>query len=307
MKDFFSNGKILLTGEYLVLRGARALALPLQIGQSLSFDIVAEAEEMIDWTAYKPDGVWFSARLSKNGFSVVDATDMAKAEMLRKIFVETQRLNPHVFAPKGKFVFSTKLGFDPSWGFGSSSTLISNMAQWAGVDPYALLAATFGGSGYDIACATAGQPVFYSLLEGGGRCVDECGFAPSFSNDLWLVYQGHKKNSAEAVKAFGAMRTSSEDVERISKISLDVAQTNSFDEFCGLMELHEDIVGRTIGCKPLKHCYPDFDGHLKSLGAWGGDFILAATRSGAEYVSDYFGSHGLDTIIQYDNLIRYDR
>jgi len=33
MASFYSNGKLLITGEYLVLDGAKALALPTKYGQ----------------------------------------------------------------------------------------------------------------------------------------------------------------------------------------------------------------------------------------------------------------------------------
>ncbi len=35
MQNFYSRGKLLLTGEYVVLDGALALALPTKFGQSL--------------------------------------------------------------------------------------------------------------------------------------------------------------------------------------------------------------------------------------------------------------------------------
>ena len=34
-QNFYSNGKLLLTAEYLVLDGAKALALPTKFGQDL--------------------------------------------------------------------------------------------------------------------------------------------------------------------------------------------------------------------------------------------------------------------------------
>jgi hypothetical protein len=34
-QTFYSNGKLLLTGEYVVLDGAEALALPTRFGQNL--------------------------------------------------------------------------------------------------------------------------------------------------------------------------------------------------------------------------------------------------------------------------------
>ena len=40
-KTFYSNGKLLITGEYLVLDGARSLAIPTKFGQFL---IVEEIE-----------------------------------------------------------------------------------------------------------------------------------------------------------------------------------------------------------------------------------------------------------------------
>ena len=42
----------------------------------------------------------------------------------------------------------------------TSSTLIANLAKWSNVDPYILLSETFGGSGYDIACASAKKALF---------------------------------------------------------------------------------------------------------------------------------------------------
>ena len=58
---------------------------------------------------------------------------------------------------------TTKLTFPRAWGLGTSSTLISLIAQWAKCDPFELLFEAFGGSGYDIACATANSPISYQL------------------------------------------------------------------------------------------------------------------------------------------------
>ncbi|MEQ3661167.1 MAG: GHMP kinase, partial [Flavobacterium sp.] len=37
-QTYYSNGKLLLTGEYVVLDGAKALAVPTKFGQSLSIE-----------------------------------------------------------------------------------------------------------------------------------------------------------------------------------------------------------------------------------------------------------------------------
>jgi len=44
--------------------------------------------------------------------------------------------------------------------------LINNIAQWLQIDPYTLLSNTFGGSGYDIACAQNNTPIVYQRVEG---------------------------------------------------------------------------------------------------------------------------------------------
>jgi mevalonate kinase len=54
-QTFYSNGKLLITGEYLVLDGAKAFALPTKFGQSL---IIEEGSDQ--WVSYDHDGsVWF--------------------------------------------------------------------------------------------------------------------------------------------------------------------------------------------------------------------------------------------------------
>ena len=55
---FYSNGKLLITGEYLVLDGAKALALPTKFGQNL---VVEKSNtHQIKWTSYDADkSIWF--------------------------------------------------------------------------------------------------------------------------------------------------------------------------------------------------------------------------------------------------------
>jgi hypothetical protein len=46
--------------------------------------------------------------------------------------------------------------------------------------------------------------------------------------------------------------------------------------------------------------FPDFSGVIKSLGAWGGDFVLAIAK---ENPSDYFKERGFKTIVSYKDMI----
>ena len=148
-QSYHSHGKFLLTGEYLVLKGALALALPLKLGQSLEVVQLEIDNNQIHWEAWQPKGKWFSVIINPETLEIIDCDDQSKAEKLVQILKAVKQLNPVAF--NDGLHFETHLDFDPNWGLGSSSTLIANLARWANVNPYELLKLTFGGSGYDIA------------------------------------------------------------------------------------------------------------------------------------------------------------
>lgn len=305
MTKYHSNGKFLLSGEYLVLQGARALALPLNLGQSLEVTTINDRNGMIHWDAYTPKGFWFASIFSKHYFTVHASDDMDKADNLSKIFRAIKTLNPNILQDENDYFFTTRLEFDKDWGLGSSSTLISLLAQWANVNPYELLKMTMGGSGYDIACATASQPIFYQL-KNGNPIVEKADFKPAFANKLYFVYQGHKQSSGKEVKSFKERAQKldfSSEISEISNISEKLASAVSFNDFCTLLTRHEEIMSRCLDQPTLKSYYPDFQGIIKSLGAWGGDFFLAATELSEKEVINYFNGKGLDTIIKYENIV----
>lgn len=302
MSRYSSHGKFLLTGEYLVLKGALALALPLKLGQTLSVEECHGAS--LQWYAHKPDGPWFSVTLDPKTFDILDCDDQPKAEKLAQILKAAKALNPKAFEGNNLH-FTTRLDFDPNWGLGSSSTLIANLARWANVNPYELLKLTFGGSGYDIACATAERPIYYQLIDNQPK-VETIDFRPSFAEHLFFVYQGQKQSSSKEIKAFLAKANPvdlQKDIEAVSEISRAVPKCESLDEFGLLMQCHERIIARCIGQEPVQKRFPDFEGVLKSLGAWGGDFILAATKWDKTQVKAYFKEKGLEVIFGYQEMV----
>ena len=301
MSRYSSHGKFLLTGEYLVLKGALALALPLKLGQTLSVETCHGAS--IQWNAYQPTGPWFSVTLDPKTLEIIDCDDYTKAEKLAQILKALRQLNPAAFDEGLRF--KTCLDFDPNWGLGSSSTLIANLAQWANVNPYELLKLTFGGSGYDIACATAEQPIYYQLIDSKPQ-TEAIDFNPPFADHLYFIYQGQKQSSSTEIKAFLEKANPTDlqqDIESISEISRAVPKCESLDEFGLLMQCHERIIARCIGQEPVQKRFPDFEGVLKSLGAWGGDFILAATEWDENQVKAFFKDKGLEVVFRYKEMV----
>ena len=304
MKGLKANGKFLLTGEYLVLKGALALALPLKFGQSLEVETLDFDEKHLQWEAFRPEGKWFSVTLNRDNLVNISTDDPDKALRLSQILQSVKQLNPKAFEGND-LSFTTRLDFNPNWGLGSSSTLIANLARWANVNPYQLLKLTFGGSGYDIACATAEQPIYYQLVD-GEPIVDTIDFKPLFADHLFFIYQGQKQSSSKEIKAFLAKANPvdlQKDIEAVSEISRAVPKCESLDEFALLMQCHERIIARCIGQEPVQKHFPDFEGVLKSLGAWGGDFILAATEWSETQVIEYFKGKGLEVILGYNDIV----
>ena len=284
------------------MHGALAIALPVKYGQRMTIKN-ARGSDLI-WEALDANGeVWFDAQISLYDFSAIKTSDEEIAAKLKKILRSAVRANSEFLSTWSGFKVETQLEFPLEWGLGSSSTLISNVAQWADINPFHFYFSIFNGSGYDIACAEANEAIQYQLGEDNLH-FHEIDFNPSFSKKLYFVYLGNKQNSEHSLKIHGRKFRKKQDViDKISDISEKISQVKSFSSFNDLIEQHEKLIGETIGLTPVKEeKFPDFKGSIKSLGAWGGDFILATSENGAEYVKSYFNGKGLDVVIPYDDM-----
>ena len=85
IQPYYSYGKFLLTGEYLVLKGALALALPLKLGQSLQVSLADTDTHRLHWIAQQPDKLWFSVLFDSDTLQIISTDDPIKAEKLASI------------------------------------------------------------------------------------------------------------------------------------------------------------------------------------------------------------------------------
>jgi hypothetical protein len=84
-----------------------------------------------------------------------------------------------------------------------------------------------------------------------------------------------------------------------------MAKASTPYEFNKYLSIHETILSAVLKMTPVKLKYfSDFDGEIKSLGAWGGDFVLASSNSGHSYVTKYFNTHSLEVVFKYSDLIK---
>jgi mevalonate kinase len=183
---------------------------------------------------------------------------------------------------------------------GSSSTLIALVAQWAKVDALDLFFKTLSGSGYDVACATVDHPITYQKKQ-SQVAFHAANFNPSFKNDIHFVYLGQKQKSDKEVARFSSREINTSLLKDISNLTEQLISADNLDRFEKLLTEHEEITGKLIGMTPLQQKqFKDYPGIVKSLGAWGGDFVLV-TRL-AESPS-YFKDKGLDTILSWKEMI----
>ena len=223
------------------------------------------------------------------------------AETLQSILQEARKLDPDFLQSETGFVVKTNLTFPRDWGLGSSSTLINNIAQWAKVDAFELLGNSFSGSGYDIANAQNDTPILYKLEE-EKPMVQPIVFNPDFKDQLYFIHLNKKQDSREGIKRYKEKRGKVKDqLKSISEISQEILNTEELSEFEKLIEKHESIIASIIELPKVKdRLFPDYFGAIKSLGAWGGDFILA---TGNENTPAYFEKKGYATVIPYSEMV----
>lgn len=302
---YYGHGKLLLTGEYFVLDGATGLALPTTVGQSMGVRYSQSFNPKLTWKSFDVKGnLWLEANFEFWHFNILDEDPSPEVIFLQKVLRQARVQNKHFLREEQDVYVETRLGFPLDWGLGSSSTLIYNIAQWAYISPFELLFNTHGGSGYDIACAGSDGPITYELDKNGPKW-GPVSFYPNFHEDLFFVYLGKKKDSREAIDYFKSKRPFPKDVVReVSALSREMLEADSLSEFEHLLRSHEQLLSVQLGLPSVKEeKFNDFFGEVKSLGAWGGDFIIATCPDSPEALKEYFSSKGLDVVIPFADLI----
>ena len=299
-QEFYSNGKLLISGEYAVLDGALAWALPTKFGQYLR--ISSNNSKIISWKSLnEKESVWFEGSYDCTDLKEISTSDLNISKALQNILSAAQDLNPVFLKDSSGYDIETELTFPKDWGLGSSSTLINNIANWANVNAQDLLSKTFGGSGYDIACAQHNTPILFQIEE-GSPITEEIHSKPSFSHALYFIYLNKKKNSRDAISAYRSRNVDKASlIETISQLSKKLIACTSLEQFENLIITHEQTLSSALGIPTVKsELFPDYSGAVKSLGGWGGDFILA---TGDTDTPAYFKSKGYHIILSFKEMI----
>lgn len=298
-RTFYSHGKLLLTAEYVILDGAKALALPTKFGQEMEISPISEKQ--IQWMALDENSKpWFEGVFSVSPRIEAQQNNPISNNLV-EILSEANNLNPKILQENKGFKITTRLEFPTNWGLGTSSTLLNNIAAWFEIDAFKLSEKTLGGSGYDIACAQRNAPLLYQLEKEKPK-IQEVNFNPPFREKLFFVHLNEKQNSREAIQHYHHQERKElkKAVKEISGITDLILNCNQLDDFEKLISEHERIIASLLNMKPIKtRLFDDYPNAIKSLGGWGGDFILAI---GAEKEREYFRKKGFRTILGFNEM-----
>jgi mevalonate kinase len=301
-KTFYSNGKLLITGEYVVLDGAKAFALPTKLGQNLNIE--KGENNLIHWTSFDADGsIWFEATIPFQSIIRMERIDDKNSvkNTLIEILHEAYVMNSNFITQSNGYSITTELTFPKFWGLGTSSTLINNIAQWLEIDAFELLRKSFGGSGYDVACAQNDSAILYQLID-EKPIIEAITFQPDYLNKIYFVYLNRKQNSRTAITSYYNQRGNIEKaIRRIDSITHTVIHSSEPKEFALALQQHEIEMSNVLETQTVQELlFKDFRGIVKSLGAWGGDFVLAISK---ENPTDYFNEKGYHIVIPYHEMI----
>lgn len=302
-QEFRANGKLLIAGEYTVLDGGLAFAIPTKLGQVLKVSYENSEEKYLNWEARLSDmEVWFSAKFKLPTLNVIETSNSKLTEKLVEIFQAIEKLNPSFFENYNQSISCvTQLEFPKDWGLGSSSTLIYLLAKWAGVNEFELSNLTFKTSGYDIASAGSDTPILYQLINQKPK-IESVDFSPSFLDQLYFLYLNQKQDTQLGVaQSYKSLPKNDCLIDEISDLVMKIYKAKSLEEFEKHLNQHEELLSEFMKRPKVKDLYfSDYEGSVKSLGAWGGDFVMVTKRNDFQ---SYFESKGYSILIPFRDLI----
>ena len=299
MSQIVSPGKLMLTSEYFAIDGALVLAVPTQLGQEFFFEKEANGQSLLVWEAYHQNILWLKAKIKYNDWSILETNLPESAAFIMKVLQNVQKMSSEVFHSDSSYYLKTNLQFPSDYGLGSSSTLMANLGAWANIDPFVLNEISLGGSGYDIAVAQSKSAVLYQNKP--LRQFEKLVYQPSFKDELIFIHLNQKQDSREGIRLYKSKEKSVDLIAEFSALTREIVHAKDLENFSDLMCVHEAKVSNFLGIPTAKEKYfQDCPSFIKSLGAWGGDFIMASKFDGYE---DWFSHRGFSTIFSWSNLI----
>jgi len=297
-----ANGKLLITGEYLVMEGAKALAFPICYGQQMIIKPISA--NVLIWKSSQYGKTWFSTEYNTEDLKIIKTSDIKTALHLQFILKSAKKLNPEFLNSKQSYAVNINADYNLEWGFGSSSTLIYTIAKWALINEFSLYKMLFSGSAYDLACASCNSPIFYQLVN-NNPSVKPTEFGEAIKKHAIFGFLGKKQNSNIEVERFKMLKFKNKNaVKRVTELADEICNASTAAELIKSITEHEQIISEILKKPTLAdQKFSNFKGTVKSLGAWGGDFAMFVSEKTLEETKEELKQYGITTVFSYKDLL----
>lgn len=284
------------------MHGAEALSLPTKYGQHLSFEPMGQGYGTIFWESYDYlNKRWFEMAWSRKEDRLLKTTDEKIAKRLIGYLKTGLSMTDQGETDRHDIKIKTDLEFPGNWGLGSSSTLLINLASFFEIDPFAFHECVSNGSGYDIAAGLSEGPIVYWKTVLGAKW-KEIDLDWNFKDKIFFVHLGQKQDTNLAIAAADQRPEPTEpQIKQASTLTHELIKEIDFERFGYLMMQHEQLISEYLDRPTVKELrFKDYPHAIKSLGAWGGDFVMCL---GQKADQAYFHDKGYTTIIPFQDLM----
>ena len=93
-------------------------------------------------------------------------------------------------------------------------------------------------------------------------------------------------------------------IDRISVLTKKMLEAKTLADFEDSVQQHEDLISTQLQMTKVKALYfDDYWGTVKSLGAWGGDFVMVSSTQNEAETRAYFLEKGFEVFLPYREMI----
>ena len=120
-------------------------------------------------------------------------------------------------------------------------------------------------------------------------------------HEVQFVFLNRKQSSRNEIAKFKNQSTISQSqIERITELTGALKNAQTKEALMQAVNEHEKIMENILQRPTVKEdLFNDFNGAIKSLGAWGGDFIMAVPATAND---DYFSKKGFPVSFSFEEL-----
>ncbi|MEL6274809.1 MAG: hypothetical protein AAFU03_06895, partial [Bacteroidota bacterium] len=133
----------------------------------------------------------------------------------------------------------------------------------------------------------------------------ELNWEPGWLEDSFFVFRNKKQNSREGIKRYRQKEVDLSVIQHVDYTTAVILRSRPPVEVLKLLRQHEELIGQLISLTPVQQEYfPDFPGVVKSLGAWGGDFVWAIPDYTRPVTPQYFHERGFPIVIPWKEMTK---